>query len=262
MSSSFFKEKPTVINISKSTGICSSDEISECNILYYVYEGSVQILFNEQILTLFKGQALLIGEDIFFQQFQRNHAGFYQILMTPLQTYGRAKEWYKSTNNFYHLFEVENDDLLYQVICEKLLQEKALETSSSELMDSLLESLLSILWKQFTLFPEQQNDFVHAAKVYIEKHFRENLTLTEIAEHVNVSVYHLAHTFKEDTGSSPIQYAIQCRMESAKKQLCETDFSIQQIALNLGYDNPNYFNLLFKKITGMSPGKYRKEKRN
>lgn len=262
MGSSFFKEKPTVIDIFKGTGIYSSEETSECNILYYVYDGAVQILFNEQIITVFKGQALLIGKNIFFQQFHLNQTGFYQILMAPLITYHQVHEWNNDPKSLYRIFDVEQDEQLYQNICEKLLYENKNTVSSPEIMDSLLESLLSILWKNFTFFSAQQTNFVLAAKFYIEKHFRENLTLTEIANHVNVSVYHLAHTLKEEIGSSPIQYAIHCRMECAKKQLNETNLSIQQIALDLGYDNPNYFNLLFKKMTGKSPGKYRKENKN
>lgn len=263
MNRSFFKEKPVLLDIFKSTGIYSSEETSECSILYYVYDGAIQILFSEQIVTVFKGQALLIGKDSLFQQFRRTRSGYYQLLMTPLQAFHSLREEGGSAKNGpYHIFEIEEDENFCQILCEKLLREKMQDRSSAELMDSLLESLLSILWKKYAFLGGQQSNFVLAAKIYIEKHFRENLTLTEIAAHVNVSVYHLAHMFKEEFGSSPIQYAIQCRMENAKKQLRETNSSIQQIALDLGYDNPNYFHLLFKKITGKSPGKYRKESRN
>lgn len=139
MNRSFFKEKPVLLDIFKSTGIYSSEETSECSILYYVYDGAIQILFSEQIVTVFKGQALLIGKDSLFQQFRRTRSGYYQLLMTPLQAFHSLREEGGSAKNGpYHIFEIEEDENFCQILCEKLLREKMQDRSSAELMDSLL----------------------------------------------------------------------------------------------------------------------------
>ncbi|WHY68075.1 AraC family transcriptional regulator [Neobacillus sp. SuZ13] len=93
---------------------------------------------------------------------------------------------------------------------------------------------------------------------YIEQNFSQELTLNILANLVYVSPYHLAHVFKEEVGLPPIQYLIQCRIQEAKRLLKHSDLSVRDIAAIIGYENPNYFNLLFKKITGSPPGKYRK----
>ena len=93
------------------------------------------------------------------------------------------------------------------------------ENISRELADTLLEGILSILCKTLSSKSSIQRDFIAITKEYIEKHYKENLSLSELADHVNVSVYHLSHMFKEEVGISPIQYAIFCRMEYAKKAI-------------------------------------------
>ena len=95
-------------------------------------------------------------------------------------------------------------------------------------------------------------------KKYIDENFRQELTLTDLANLVYVSPYHLAHVFKEEMGVPPIQYMIYCRIEEAKRLLKQSNLSVREIASIIGYENPNYFNLLFKKLTGNPPGKYRR----
>jgi AraC-like DNA-binding protein len=97
-------------------------------------------------------------------------------------------------------------------------------------------------------------------KKYIEDNFNQELTLNELANLVFVSPYHLAHVFKEEVGVPPIQYLIHCRIEEAKRLLMDSNLSVREIASIIGYENANYFNLLFKKMTGKPPGKYRKIK--
>jgi AraC-like DNA-binding protein len=97
-------------------------------------------------------------------------------------------------------------------------------------------------------------------KKYIEENFRQELTLNDLANLVYVSPYHLGHVFKEEVGMPPIQYMIHCRIEEAKRLLEYSNLSVREIASVIGYENANYFNLLFKKVTGSPPGKFRRMK--
>ena len=72
-----------------------------------------------------------------------------------------------------------------------------------------------------------------------------------------ISPSHISHLFKEETGQSPINYLIKCRIEESKNLLVTTQKSIKEIAYSVGYGNISYFNALFKKYTGMTPGTYR-----
>lgn len=261
MGNSFFIERPILLKICKNEEIKQIQDFAgfDNQILYFAYRNSMQILLEDQLITLFEGQALLSGADVEGRIIHMN-AGYFHLLFTRSIPYkGNINGDLIQESNNCRVFELADDLEFCKILCDRIMRERIAENTSDELVDSLLEGILSIMWKTINKKDKIQRDFIAIAKEYIEKHFKENLSLSELAQYVNVSVYHLSHMFKEEIGISPIQYAILCRMEYAKTQLRETSCSIHKIALELGYDNPNYFNLLFKKIVGQSPGKYRKD---
>jgi len=73
--------------------------------------------------------------------------------------------------------------------------------------------------------------------------------------------FHFLRIFKNITGSSPIEYRNNIRLEHAKELLTDTDSSIDEISRNLGYNSNVYFCNAFKAKTGMSPSQYRKTHR-
>lgn len=95
-------------------------------------------------------------------------------------------------------------------------------------------------------------------KEYIDAHYLEELKLPDIAEALHINLYYLSHTFKDLTGSSPMQYIIRKRIEEAQTLLLTTNMTITDIAMQCGYNNSNYFQSVFSNIVGMPPGKYRK----
>ena len=231
-----------LLKICKNKDIGVSDDTAglDNQMLYLVYRNSIQILIEDELVTLFEGQVLLSKADTSRKVIQMN-SGYFQLLFSEAVTFkGKLSGEIFIDSGVYQVFEISEDLEICKFLCERMLieieDEKTLSSKSSI-----------------------QRDFIAITKEYIEKHYKENLSLSELADHVNVSVYHLSHMFKEEVGISPIQYAIFCRMEYAKKQLRETSCSVQKIAVELGYENPNYFNLLFKKTVGISPGTYRKE---
>lgn len=64
--------------------------------------------------------------------------------------------------------------------------------------------------------------------------------------------------FKEATGFAPIDYVQRLRIEDAKRRLERTDSSADEISWKVGYEDPAFFRRLFKRITGLTPGAYRK----
>ena len=93
---------------------------------------------------------------------------------------------------------------------------------------------------------------------YIDNHFKENLTLEQLAEMVHISKYHLSHTFQKEFHTSPISYLIARRIQESRFLLRETDLSVSQIAQILGFSSLSYFSQSFRKLEGVSPIEYRK----
>ena len=95
---------------------------------------------------------------------------------------------------------------------------------------------------------------------YIQEHYREKIALEDIARKCNYSVGHLCRKFKEEIGISVINYIIRYRVSIAMKALFERpELSIEEIALEVGFNDVQFFDKTFKKIVGVTPGKYRKE---
>jgi len=102
----------------------------------------------------------------------------------------------------------------------------------------------------------RQSLLATCAKNYIDEHYSEDLTLQSIADALNVSVYHMSHVFKKETGFSPLQYVARRRVGEAQSLLIETNLSATEIGSMVGFGNPSHFNAMFKKRVGLSPLKY------
>jgi YesN/AraC family two-component response regulator len=80
-----------------------------------------------------------------------------------------------------------------------------------------------------------------------------------LAEQVNLSSSHARKVFKEQTGTTISQYITNVRFEKAQEMLLHSDEPANKIGEAVGFANPNYFYLSFKKYTGKTPASFRKE---
>lgn len=100
---------------------------------------------------------------------------------------------------------------------------------------------------------------VRAVREYIDKHFSADCSLRRLAQAVNLSPNHLHTVFKECMGLTPYEYAMQKRIELAKKLIAVGEKSMLEIALDTGFCSQSHFNKAFKKQTGTTPVGYRKK---
>ncbi|WP_223593670.1 response regulator [Neobacillus bataviensis] len=101
---------------------------------------------------------------------------------------------------------------------------------------------------------------VMLAKRYIERYYyKQDLTLQEVAQEVNVSPSYLSRLLKEELGSSFIDYLTQVRIQYAIKFMENPSYKIYEVAEKVGYSTQHYFSTAFKKVVGMSPSNFVKE---
>ncbi|MFJ5764568.1 bifunctional transcriptional activator/DNA repair enzyme AdaA [Lysinibacillus sp. NPDC093210] len=96
----------------------------------------------------------------------------------------------------------------------------------------------------------------------IDKNFIEKLTLETLADIAHGSPYHLHRTFKKITGTTPVEYIQQVRLNVAKEYLIQTNKTIADISICVGIPNTSYFITLFRKKTGQTPTQYRENNRS
>ncbi len=105
-----------------------------------------------------------------------------------------------------------------------------------------------------------RNNHIHPLIEYIKSNYMDDITVSEMADTLNMSESNLYTIFKKSTGISPIKYLNAYRVSVAATLLLQTDDSIQTIAEKVGIGDPFYFSKLFKKKYMVSPRQYRKER--
>ncbi|KYG30485.1 AraC family transcriptional regulator [Alkalihalobacillus trypoxylicola] len=101
---------------------------------------------------------------------------------------------------------------------------------------------------------------INQAKEYIEKNYHMPLSVGDIAEEVGLSKYYLIKQFGESMNGTPIQYLNKVRIKKSIQLLKYSELSIKKIAVKVGFTNDNYFNKVFRKVVGVSPGEFRQHK--
>ena len=104
------------------------------------------------------------------------------------------------------------------------------------------------------------NTQIRRAVDYIETRYAdEKMTLQDICRHVAMSTSYFSQIFKQRTGETFIEYLTGIRIAKAKELLVCTNLKFYEIAARVGYADPNYFSILFKKRAGSSPKDYREQ---
>ncbi|MBN2222165.1 MAG: helix-turn-helix domain-containing protein, partial [Vallitaleaceae bacterium] len=98
--------------------------------------------------------------------------------------------------------------------------------------------------------------FIQEAMSYVDVHYKKDLRLKEVAEEVSISPQYFSKVFKDELGYNFIDYLTKVRMEKAKLLLKDAKTSVKEICFEIGYNDPNYFSRLFKRLEGMSPTEF------
>jgi len=99
---------------------------------------------------------------------------------------------------------------------------------------------------------------LRAVVEYVEQHLDAGLALEQMAAVAHLSAYHFARQFKVATGLPPHQYVIARRVERAQQLLQEDrDLSLAEIAACSGFSDQSQFSHHFKRLIGVTPGRFR-----
>lgn len=127
-------------------------------------------------------------------------------------------------------------------------------------LDDILAWLNSFCEKMCTLLSDRKekrsDKLVYMAKRYIHEHYKEKLTLSDIADHLKISSGHLSSTFSRYMNQTVSDYIAEVKIGHAKELIDSGQYLIYEIADMLGFENAYYFSKVFKKVTGMSPKNY------
>jgi len=100
---------------------------------------------------------------------------------------------------------------------------------------------------------------IHELQVWIADNLEKNLSVPGLARRVAMSVRNFERVFTRETGCTPARYVAQMRVEAARRQLEDTDKSIEQIARNCGFLSADLMRRAFNRSVGTTPGRYRSQ---
>lgn len=146
----------------------------------------------------------------------------------------------------------------------KLLQSQDLEKAASEMvtageLESCFRKAVDIIIESKDKKEDIRNYAIRRAINFIREHYSENISLDMLAERLEITPEYLSALFNKEVGINFSTFLKQFRISQAKRLLKGTDEKIYAIAQQVGYNDPKYFNRVFKEEMGMSPGDYRQK---
>lgn len=155
------------------------------------------------------------------------------------------------------VFPIENNIILRKYMHQMVQMTKS-DLKDEHLISTIIHKILYELTHITSTSEKMMDRSISQVISFIEDHFTQEITIEELAEITNLSVYYFARTFKRYTGTSPYQYILDYRIHHAKKLLQTTDDSIETIAFASGFNSLSHFVTAFKKRSNISPKQFRK----
>jgi AraC-like DNA-binding protein len=100
---------------------------------------------------------------------------------------------------------------------------------------------------------------VNKAKAIMSDTVQTKITCEEIAQRAGMGYSWFRRIFKQYTGFAPAQYMQELKINKSKELLTNTMLTCQEIAYEIGFETPSYFNISFKRKTGITPKEYRRQ---
>ena len=246
----------------------------------YVYEGSGIFSIEEKTYTISKGDVFFVSKSKMhsIETFEKPVLRLVCISFLPEMFYDPATHDvdFEFLLPFYYHFE-KMDHLIpaTSIVAEtirfnmlKMQHElKEMNRFHKQALKVYLGNVLYQLLLQYEeLFADNQlifEDKYHSKRLkqvfdFISENYHQLISLEDIAEIVNLSKVYMSKYFKKVSGITITEYILNYRINAAKRLLIYSSTPISQIAYEVGFTSPNYFNRIFRRITSQSPSAFRK----
>lgn len=132
------------------------------------------------------------------------------------------------------------------------------EVHSKQELETFVKEFIGKLIDGLNYRPDdRQNVHIIRAVEFMKQNYRDNISISDIAEYLQISGSYLSRMFKAELGKSPLEFLTEYRMERGKEYLKDSRLSLQEISLMIGYNDSHSFIRQFKKYAGSTPGEYR-----
>ena len=245
--------------------------------LYYVKEGEGTICTPETKLTMKPGNMYLVPSFMPHSMMCQSGLGFYYLFV--YERYGTQSDIFDLYSFPYEVEANQAIDLLFENYCN-YYPELTLPYASAEdfyahpsyreyairyaQMDRAQKmQLQGFVWIVASFFMakaqkiEEMDERLLKVIDYVKENVGKVIEIETLANMVCLTKSHLERLFREKLGTSPLQYILRTKIQCAQRLLMTTNYSIQVIAHEVGFDDPSYFIRVFRQKIGFTPQDYR-----
>ena len=234
--------------------------------LLYIFSGEGRYLVGHREYAVHTGNLIVCNGGTLHGEspFQQHTMQTYCIALSGVQIEGLPANCLIDAEQRPVLSLGDVDDTVRHLMMtlHRLFSDKACDTI---LCQTLAMSVLLLVYhenavqqKSSRTIAERKTEYlVRHITEYLDQNYTQPVTLAEIGETLHISVSHLSHLFKRETGLAPMQYVIYRRIGEAQSLLMETEQPIHCIEEQLGFGSSCHLSAMFKKYVGISPKEYR-----
>lgn len=230
--------------------------------IHYIHKGKGIFRLGNETYYLEEGQGFLICPNVisFYKADDKEPWSYSWCAFDGIN----AEAYLKRANLTNHnpIFEYNKDDKVNKCFGEMIVATN-FENSSDLRLQSLLYLFLATIIDEadldstFQKNKTNKNIYINKAIDFIHINYSRKIRVSELAKYIGLDRKYISKLFKDVVGVTIQDYLISFRINKAKEMMKDKQLSIGDISRSVGYDNPLIFSKTFKKVSGVSPSKYR-----
>lgn len=234
--------------------------------LYYMLSGRTTYFIEDEIYSVEKGNFVFIPRGLIHKTDNENCKSNERLLVSFEESFFEGKgcglKEQLMQQRIIHIPEnhlPELEELMFRIEAEFQKNESGKEF----LLELYIQTLLILICRyqcQRTMKIRESDEIVYTISEYIKQNFEQEISLGELSRIFAVSEGYLSRKFRQVTGIGLNQYITFVRISHGERLLKEGSLSVTEVASRCGYNDSNYFAAVFKKIKGVTPLRYRRQK--
>lgn len=229
----------------------------------YFFDGEGDFNCNGNIYNISAGDFIVVNTNELHSYIIKTPLSYFYIHLYP--------SFFSDVNFENRILEnyIHNDSYIKKCLYDMYNESNKTTIGSDMLLKSHAYRLMAYLAQNYTvthLSPQEYDAYfaklcrINSIIKYISLHYQEKVTTESLAKMCFLNKSYFCRFFKDATGKTITNYINEMRIEKASVFLRNTNESITTIAMNVGFDDVNYFDRVFKRIKKVSPGEYRRTK--
>lgn len=230
-------------------------------LLVYIVRGMGYVIIDNKKIPVHQKQAFILHphEPQYYCFYKKDNTLNYWVHFNGTQCESIINDLHLDSINILRL-NTDTPDI-EETICRMCHEYIRKKPCYEQICSGLLITALSLISRSLFYSGIKENngksDLIDQIITEFYVSLQNPITIDNLAKKFSISTNSLIREFKKSTGMTPAQYVIDMRMKKAEELLLFSNYSINQIAEFLGYQNYSYFSRLFKKHRGVSPNDFR-----